>query len=307
MRVLIIADGEGISQIVDHRECWPAFPQYWRTGRTKFTADVSAAASGLLDGGADEVIVLDGHGLEWHNVLAEGLPKRARLIGKNESSEDFDFWFNVGAHARCGTANGFISHTNVPYFRVAINGHLVTEAHESALDTGGVPLGVTGDAALDSQLDGFLQGVPFLPTKRSTSRAETIALHSGSERSTAAISSFAKECLIARKGSRRIGVPKVFRASFSFDRKLVPELEGKKGLVRSSPSVLTVSGKGWKNGVSESCEAAQMVAVKPYLEAQGGLDLSSEELMQRQKRTQLLRVRRYLTQWVSANPKAWED
>ena len=307
MRVLVIADGEGISQITDHRECWPAFPQYWRTGRAKFTADVSAAASGLLDGGASEVVVLDGHGLQWKNVLPDRLPNRTRLLSKKESLEDFHLWFNVGAHSRCGTPDGFISHTSVPYFRVALNGALATETHGCALDVGVQPLGVTGDAALDSQLDGFLQGVPFLPVKRSSSRSKTQPLYSSSVRSTEAIRSFAKECLLARKGSKLVGVPKTVNGSFSFDKTLVAKLEGKKGLVRPSPSVLKATGRTWKAGAGQGWTTAMMVAVGPFLEAQGDLDLSSEESTRKQDRIQLERLRRYLVEWVESNPSGWED
>ena len=52
MRVLVLADMDGVAQITDRRECWPACPEYWRTGRGKATADAAAAAAGLLVGGA---------------------------------------------------------------------------------------------------------------------------------------------------------------------------------------------------------------------------------------------------------------
>ena len=307
MRVLVVADGEGISQITDHRECWPAFPQYWMTGRAKFTADVSAAALGLLDGGASEVVVLDGHGLQWKNVLPDRLPDKTRLLMKKESIEDFDLWFNVGAHSSCGTPNGFISHTSVPYLRVALNGALVTETHGVALDMGIQPLGVTGDAALDSQLDGFLQGVPFLPVKRSASRSKTQPLYPSSKRSMEAIRSFAKECLLSRRSSRLVGVPKTIRGEYSFDKTLVDKLEGEKGLVRSSPSVLVSTGRTWKEGAGKGWTAAMNAAVGPFLEAQGDLDLSSEESMEGQDETQLGTLQKYLVDWVESNPSGWED
>jgi D-amino peptidase len=76
MRVLLWADMEGMSRIADHRECWPEFPPYWQTGRRTFTGEVVAAATGLLHGGASAVLVVNGHGLGWPNVLWDELPER---------------------------------------------------------------------------------------------------------------------------------------------------------------------------------------------------------------------------------------
>jgi len=126
-------------------------------------------------------------------------------------------------------------------------------------------------------------------------------------RSTEAIRSFAKECLLARKGSKLVGVPKTVNGSFSFDKTLVAKLEGKKGLVRPSPSVLTATGRTWKAGAGQGWTTAMMVAVGPFLEAQGDLDLSSEESTRKQDRIQLERLRRYLVEWVESNPSGWED
>jgi len=75
MRVLLWTDMDGMSRIADHRECWPLFPQYWQTGRRKFTDEVVAAAAGLLDGGATAVFVVNGRGLGWPNILWDELPE----------------------------------------------------------------------------------------------------------------------------------------------------------------------------------------------------------------------------------------
>ena len=46
MRALLWTDMEGISGVTDHRPCWPAFPEYWETGRLAFTDEVVSAATG---------------------------------------------------------------------------------------------------------------------------------------------------------------------------------------------------------------------------------------------------------------------
>jgi hypothetical protein len=75
MHVLVVADMEGAAGITDHRECWPVFPHYWRTGRQHLTADVAAVAAGLFAGGATAVTVI-------HTAKMSGRtcwPRRSRL------------------------------------------------------------------------------------------------------------------------------------------------------------------------------------------------------------------------------------
>src|SRR5690606_36348663 len=153
-RVLLLADMEGISWIDDYRQCWPIYPEYWQTGRATMTADVAAAARGLLDGGASEVLVVNGHGFGYPNILEADLPAGARLLEEDEvnpmlRSGEFDATLQVGRHARCGTKHGFMSHTQTPDFRVAIDGAPITESHINAWRANRPLLGVIGDAALE--------------------------------------------------------------------------------------------------------------------------------------------------------------
>ena len=61
MRVAIVFDMEGVSHIDDFRETFPFYGQYWQNGRAKLTADVVAAARGLLDAGVQEIPVISHH------------------------------------------------------------------------------------------------------------------------------------------------------------------------------------------------------------------------------------------------------
>jgi D-aminopeptidase len=106
MRVLLWADMEGMSRIADHRECWPEFPPYWQTGRRTFTGEVVAAATGLLHGGASAVLVVNGHGLGWPNVLWDELPERVAPADNNTWSEGFDAMFQAMARRVAGTPSG---------------------------------------------------------------------------------------------------------------------------------------------------------------------------------------------------------
>jgi hypothetical protein len=65
--------------------------------------------------------------LLWPNVLWDELPEPVAPTDNNAWSEGFDALFQIGFHARAGTANGFVGHTMVPGLRVAVDGAPVTE------------------------------------------------------------------------------------------------------------------------------------------------------------------------------------
>ena len=80
MRVVLSVDMEGISQLTEPREILSCRPEYWATGKPRMEADTAAAAQGLLEAGADEVIVLDNHGSgNPQNVSPESLPAGSSL------------------------------------------------------------------------------------------------------------------------------------------------------------------------------------------------------------------------------------
>jgi len=75
---------EAVAHISDVREVLACRPEYWEIGRRRLTEDVVAAAAGLLDGGASEVILLDNHGSgnPWNVLLGElpaGCVRRAGM------------------------------------------------------------------------------------------------------------------------------------------------------------------------------------------------------------------------------------
>lgn len=307
MNILLWTDMEGISQITDHRECWPAYPQYWQTGRRKYTSEVIAAASGLLEGGATEVFVVNGHGLGWPNLLREEFPNRVRLSEDRERGTRMDALFQLGFHARCGTPDGFISHTFVPYFRVSVNDALITESHAAGWRVGVPVLGVVGDAALGKQLDGALSGTPFLEVKRSTSRTETKPLHASPGASADAIHVFASQCIRESRQRKAPGLPSMFTVAVSLEPDLADLAVGKSGLTRRSPAVLTRQARDWRQDADPAIQEAMGVALTPLLKAIGDLDLSSEEAMLRQAPAALERLRRYFVKWTGGNSAAWED
>jgi D-amino peptidase len=108
---------EGISGVLHWEHVDQKHPEYQRF-RKLMTSDINAAVRGAYDGGAEEVIVSDGHGT-FRNVLVEEVDPRARLNsgapralamvqGLNASVDGVMF---VGYHARVGTQNAILDHT----------------------------------------------------------------------------------------------------------------------------------------------------------------------------------------------------
>ncbi len=120
MKLLISADMEGISGIVDWDQTRPGHPEYLSRGRRLMTGDVNAAINGAFEGGVDEVVVSDGH-WDGDNILIEELDPRARLNSGSpspfamlQSIDDKpapDAVMLVGYHALGGTGKGVLDHT----------------------------------------------------------------------------------------------------------------------------------------------------------------------------------------------------
>jgi len=117
MKILIACDMEGITGVVRWNHVDSAHPEYGRFRRL-MTADVNAAVQGAFDGGADEVLVVDGHGGST-NLLAEELDPRAHynagslapyaMIQGVETGPAAVMF--VGYHARIGAPDAILGHT----------------------------------------------------------------------------------------------------------------------------------------------------------------------------------------------------
>ncbi len=117
MKILIAADMEGITGVVNWDQVDPRNPEYNRFRRI-MTEDVNAAILGASAAGADEIIVSDGHS-NGRNILIEELDPKARLNSGSPSplsmiqgvDEETDGVLFVGYHARIGTQNAILEHT----------------------------------------------------------------------------------------------------------------------------------------------------------------------------------------------------
>lgn len=155
--------------------------------RRMLTRDVNAAIEGALRGGADEVVVLDGHGAAF-SILLEDLNPKAKLIRGRRVLEmegldgSFDAVLAVGAHAMAGTPLALLCHTlsHTAIQEIRVNGLPVGEVGLWALIAGhyGVPLVmVAGDAAAVEEAKRLLVGIESVAVKRATSMYAAECLH----------------------------------------------------------------------------------------------------------------------------------
>ena len=180
MKILIAADMEGITGVVHWDHVDHNNKEYGRF-RKLMTADVNAAVRGAFDGGAEEVIVADGHGTA-RNILIEELDPRARLNSGSPSplamtqgaQTGIDAAMFIGYHAKVGTENAILDHTwSGAVANVWINGRIVGEIGVNAAVCGyyGAPvIMISGDQSACAEARELLGRIETAEVKQATGR-----------------------------------------------------------------------------------------------------------------------------------------
>ena len=176
-----------------------------------FMGDVAAVVRGLRDGGATEVVVLDGHGSQAviPHLMEPGakyITGRPRPGAGNLSVLDSSFagMVMVGFHAMMGTPDGVLNHTqnSKAENHYWYNGVESGELAQNALIAGyyGVPvIMVTGDEATIREARNFFgNNIVTVPVKKGLAREAAIlypfeetrkALYEGAKKAISVISS----------------------------------------------------------------------------------------------------------------------
>ncbi|MBI2781461.1 MAG: M55 family metallopeptidase [Chloroflexi bacterium] len=312
MRVAIIFDMEGVAQLRDFAELCPIYEDYWRTGRQKLTSDVTAAALGLLDGGATEVAILNHHGageIEWPNLITDSLPSGVTKIDDwytPELRDHADAVLQVGCHARGGSPS-FASHTILPGLRLRLNGELFNESQWWAL-TGTVPvLGIVGSEALGAEL-GFLSDVPFLAVQSGVDRRTPRPMFATQDESAAAIRAFARAAV--RDAGKRHGYSPhdlLLEASIQNSDDAAAPM-GAAGWVRTSRTEFRIQATDWRadgEPMDTAIYAAIDAAWAPYSWSLEGLDPSSEASSRSFPRDAFTRTDKVFRSWAGDPMEQW--
>jgi D-amino peptidase len=178
MKLLIAADMEGITGVVDWNHVSPGHPEYQRF-RAMQTQDINAAIQGALSAGVDEIVVTDGHGPKT-NILIEKLDSHARLnSGTGPLSmvqgvdQGVDAAFFIGYHARSGTPDAILCHTvsSQVILNLWLNDRLTGEIGMNAAVCGffKVPiLLLSGDQAACTEARTTISGIETVITKKAS-------------------------------------------------------------------------------------------------------------------------------------------
>lgn len=158
MKIYILTDMEGVGGVVSPDQVSASGGNAYEEARKWLTFEVNAAVEGALAGGADDVLVLDGHGANSaRNLVYELLHDGARCVQGSPWTEylqcldgSFAGMFHIGAHAMAGTGGAVLEHTmsSESWVEMTINGRPMGEIGLCAAVAGhfGVPFAmVSGD------------------------------------------------------------------------------------------------------------------------------------------------------------------
>jgi D-amino peptidase len=188
MKLYLLWDMEGASGLFTRDQAWywePGVgPETAEAGRRLLMADVDAASAAALAAGADEVIVCDTHH-GGGNIRPEAMLPDPRITYHGRSTatladgtrrvfpgldETVDGFLLLGHHAKAGTPDAFLPHTNsLAWADYRINGRSVGEIGIEACYAGhwGVPLVlVQGDEAGCREAAAQFPDVLTAPVKR---------------------------------------------------------------------------------------------------------------------------------------------
>lgn len=251
MRILISADMEGISGIVDWAQVLPDKADY-ASGRALMLGDVNAAINGAFHGGAEAVTVADAHYL-GRNLALDGLDPRARLHSGSPSPHGmlsgiddqppYNALVFVGYHAMSGAKKAILCHTwsHVTVAGVWLNGQAIGEIGLNAAVGAffNLPvLAVTGDRVACLEAQSLLgPDLEVAVVKQATGRyaAECLPLGESRERICSAVAAGVSK-LIAGKapGPWVVPAPLALEVEFYYPEQaerafLVPGTERRSG------------------------------------------------------------------------------
>jgi hypothetical protein len=262
---------------------------------------VAAAATGLLEGGATEVVILDNHASGSPcNLVSAMLPAGARTATWNVfdlPELGVDGMLQLGYHPRRAVP-GFTPHTYVPGLRLWLDGEEISESHGRAWAARAPLLGIVGHSNHGRTL-GSLADTPFLAVQRGEDphHAEPVFIHQSE--SAAAIRSFARDRM-RRIADAPTPVPPdhpTFAASLEqpTDSQVHTMLAG--GWTRTGDHKFETGLARWTDA-REPLAAALGAAFALFGEDLAALDLSSPRAMAQQSTTRRERLTRLFLEHV---------
>ncbi len=206
--VFVITDAEGVAGICRQEQVEPTNPEL----RQALTAEVNAAVEGFLEGGADEVIVWDGHdGSRTLSALTIH-PKAKLVIGGLPVTMTMERRYAavafIGQHSLAGVRSGIMAHSysSLGIQNMRINGKPVGEIESRAALAGwfGTPaILISGDNAATEELHAIVPEAELAAVKEGLGRYTCSTLSSNAARDLIRAA--------ARRAAAKIGAIKPYR------------------------------------------------------------------------------------------------
>lgn len=180
-KVFMITDMEGVSGIFDtDLQCLPNACPRWAEAHQLQTGEVNAAVDGLMEGGATEVVVWDGHDGSRSLSALDIHPKCRLLTGEPVSPTlDLDRSYRamlfIGQHAMAGAKKGILNHSysSLGVQNMWINNRRAGEigARVMLAGTFGIPvIMLSGDTAACKELRALVPNAECAEVKSGASR-----------------------------------------------------------------------------------------------------------------------------------------
>jgi D-amino peptidase len=206
--IFIITDAEGIAGVCRQDQTDPKDSEM----RQLMTGEVNAAVQGFLDGGADEVVVWDGHDGSQSLSALTIHPKARLMTGAPGVTMTFERHYAglafIGQHSRASTRAGIMAHSysSLGIQDMLLNGRPVGEIETRAALAGwhGIPVVLlSGDIAAAEELRAIIP------------EAETVTVKEGLGRYTClSVSAIEAQTMVragAQRAMRKIGQIKPYR------------------------------------------------------------------------------------------------
>ncbi len=185
--VFVITDAEGVAGICRQEQTEPKDPEL----RQLLTGEVNAAVEGFLAGGADEVVVWDGHDGSQTLSAATIHPKAKLVIGDIGPRMTFDRGYGavafLGQHSMAGVRGGIMAHSysSLGIQNMRLNGKPVGEIETRAALAGafGMPvIFLSGDRAAVRELHDIVPEAVTAEVKEGLGRYACITLSAAAAR-----------------------------------------------------------------------------------------------------------------------------
>lgn len=253
--VLVITDAEGVAGICRQEQTDPANPELQKL----LTGESNAAVRGLLKGGADEVIVWDGHGgsrtlsattIDPPAKLLMGAQGPLMLLDRGIAAVAF-----VGQHARAGSERAVMAHSysSLGLQRIVMNGKEVGEIETRAALAGAFNVPViflSGDKAAAADLLAIVPNAETAVVKEGLGYYACLSLSSAE--ATALIEKKAETAMrkLASIRPYKIEGPVEFLTEYSTRSTLFPDAVRGEGVELVDARTLRVKGanylEAWK-------------------------------------------------------------